>query len=80
MIRQIRIGRINPCAAAVMAEIGIDLTGHQSKRFGNLANEPFDLVVSSAPERSRFLVWSRFRTENRVHPSLRRDMLFLKTL
>jgi len=50
MIRQIRIGRINPCAAAVMAEIGIDLTGHQSKRFGNLANEPFDLVVSSAPE------------------------------
>lgn len=50
MICQIRIGRINSCAAAVRTEIGIDLTGHQPKRFDNLANEPFDWVVSLTPE------------------------------
>ena len=46
----IRIGHINAFAIAVMDEIGIDLTDHQSKQFDDLADAQFDLVVSLTPE------------------------------
>jgi arsenate reductase len=38
--------RVNPRAARVMAEIGIDLSGHRSKILGEFAGEPFDYVIT----------------------------------
>ena len=38
--------RVNPLAARVMAEIGIDLSGHRSKTLDEFAGEPFDYVIT----------------------------------
>ena len=37
---------VRPEAAAVMAEIGIDLSEHQSKTLDRYLHEPFDLVIT----------------------------------
>jgi arsenate reductase len=37
---------INPRAAKVMAEAGVDLTGHRSKHVNELSAVPFDYVVT----------------------------------
>jgi len=37
---------VRPEAAAVMAEIGIDLSEHQSKPLDRYLHEPFDLVIT----------------------------------
>jgi protein-tyrosine-phosphatase len=41
---------VDPFAAAVMAEMGCDLTGHRAKTFEDLEDESFDLVISLTPE------------------------------
>ena len=41
---------IDPFAVAVMEEIGIDISGHKPKSFGELEDTLFDLVVSLTPE------------------------------
>ena len=41
---------VDPLAAAVMAELGCDLTGHQAKTFDDLQDSSFDLVISFTPE------------------------------
>lgn len=46
----VRSAPIDPFAVAVMAEIGIDLAGHQSKSFDELEDTSFDLVVSLSPD------------------------------
>lgn len=46
----VRSAPIDPFAIAVMAEIGIDLAGHQSKSFEELEDTSFDLVVSLSPD------------------------------
>ena len=38
--------RVNPRAARVMAEIGIDLSGHRSKTLDEFTGEPFDYVIT----------------------------------
>lgn len=38
--------RVNPLAAKVMAEIGIDLTGHRSKILDEFDGEDFDYVIT----------------------------------
>jgi arsenate reductase len=38
--------RINPLAARVMAEIGIDLAKHRSKTMDEFVNETFDYVIT----------------------------------
>ena len=38
--------RVNPLAAKVMAEIGIDLSGHRSKILDEFAGQPFDYVIT----------------------------------
>lgn len=43
-------GDPDPFAAAVMEEIGVDLSGHQPQTFEELADSSFDLVISLAPE------------------------------
>jgi arsenate reductase len=37
---------LNPRAVAVMAEAGVNISGHRSKRVEELADEPFDLVIT----------------------------------
>lgn len=38
--------RVNPLASKVMAEIGIDLSGHRSKTMDEFAGERFDYVIT----------------------------------
>lgn len=38
--------RVNPLAAKVMAEIGIDLSGHSSKTLDGFAADSFDYVIT----------------------------------
>jgi len=46
----VREGELDPFALAVMAEMGIDLSGHRAKTFDQLEDTSFDLVVSLSPE------------------------------
>jgi protein-tyrosine-phosphatase len=46
----VRAGSVDPFAVAVMAEIGIDIAGHQSKSFDELDDTSFDLVISLSPD------------------------------
>lgn len=41
---------IDPFAAAVMDEIGIDISQHEPKGFDDLQDTTFDLVITLAPE------------------------------
>lgn len=43
-------GHADPFAAAVMDELGLDLSGHRPKTFDELEDTSFDLVVSLTPE------------------------------
>jgi arsenate reductase (thioredoxin) len=38
--------RVNPLAVRVLAEIGIDITGHRSKVMDEFAGESFDYVIT----------------------------------
>ena len=46
----VRAGEIDPFVVEVMAEIGHDLSHHQSKTFQTLDDTSFDLVISLSPE------------------------------
>lgn len=37
---------LNPCAVKVMAEAGVDISGHRSKHLDELRNIPFDYIVT----------------------------------
>jgi len=41
---------VDPFAAAVMDELGIDISGHAAKSFDDLEEDNFDLVISLTPE------------------------------
>ncbi len=41
---------VDPLAAAVMGELGVDLTRHRCKVFDDLEDDSFDLVISLTPE------------------------------
>ncbi len=41
---------VDPFAAVVMAEVGLDLSGHRPKGFHELEDDSFDLVISLTPE------------------------------
>ena len=41
---------VDPLAAEVMKELGVDLTRHRCKTFGDLEDDSFDLVISLTPE------------------------------
>ena len=41
---------VDPFAAAVMAEVGIDLSAHRPKGFEELEDDSFDVVISLTPE------------------------------
>jgi len=42
----VRPSRVNARAVQVMAELGIDISGHRSKSVDDLAGEAFDLVIT----------------------------------
>jgi protein-tyrosine-phosphatase len=42
--------RADPFVEAVMAELGLDLSSHRTKTFGELDDHSFDLVISLTPE------------------------------
>ena len=46
----VREGELDTMAVAVMAEIDIDISGHQAKRLGDLMDTSFDVIVSLSPE------------------------------
>jgi len=46
----VRVGEPNGFAVAAMAEIGIDISNHQSKTFDDLQDTTFDIVISLSPE------------------------------
>ena len=41
---------VDPFAAVVMAEVGIDLSAHRPKGFKELEDDSFDVVISLTPE------------------------------
>ena len=46
----VRKGGADAFAAAVMQEIGVDMSAHRPKTFDELSDEAFDLVISLSPE------------------------------
>ncbi|MEZ5667905.1 MAG: arsenate reductase ArsC [Alphaproteobacteria bacterium] len=46
----VREGEVDGFAIAVMAEIGIDISGHRAKTFEQLQDTYFDLIVTLSPE------------------------------
>lgn len=46
----VHIAEIDQFAIEVMAEIGIDMSGHRPKSFDDLEDLSFDLVISLSPE------------------------------
>ncbi len=64
----IRPSSVNPIAIKVIAEIGIDISGHRSKSVEEFQGEHFDLVITTCdaaretcpvfPGKARHLHWS----------------------
>ena len=46
----VREGEPDPFAQAVMAEVGLDITGHRPHTFEDLEDSSFDLIVTLSPE------------------------------
>ena len=46
----LRLGRANVLTAAVLAELGIDLSRHRPRTFEDLDDTSFDLIVTLSPE------------------------------
>lgn len=46
----VRDGEVDGFAVAVMEELGIDISRHQSKTFDDLEDTSYDLIVSLSPE------------------------------
>ncbi len=46
----VRKGEVNEFAIAAMDEIGIDISDHVPKTFGELEDTSFDLIISLTPE------------------------------
>lgn len=44
------VSDIDPLAAEVMGELGLDLMRHRSKTFGDLEDDSFDLIITLTPE------------------------------
>lgn len=46
----VRTGELDPLAAEVMGEIGLDLRRHHGKSFEELSDLSYDLVITLSPE------------------------------
>lgn len=65
-------GEVDPFTAAIMDELGVDLTHHHARTFEDLEDSSFDLVISLTPEaHHRAVELSRGRaTELEYWPTL----------
>lgn len=45
-----RVGELDPLAVEVMEEIGIEISAHKPRRFEDLEDSAFDLVITLSPE------------------------------
>ncbi len=45
----VRAGELDPFAVSVMGEIGLDIAGHEPKRFDELLDSSFDVIISLSP-------------------------------
>ena len=45
-----KAGELDPLAIEVMEEIGIEISGHKPRRFEDLEDSSFDLVITLSPE------------------------------
>lgn len=46
----VRAGKLDPFGIEVMAEMGVDISGHRAKSFDDLEGTAFDLIISLTPE------------------------------
>lgn len=46
----VRDGELDPMTIAVMDEIGVDMSGHKSKRLDDLMDTSFEVIVTLSPE------------------------------
>jgi protein-tyrosine-phosphatase len=46
----VRAGTLDPLAVEIMEEIGIEIAGHRPRRFEDLEDSSFDLVITLSPE------------------------------
>ena len=46
----VRQGALDPLMVVVMSEIGVDMSRHKPKVFGNLAADSFDVAIALSPE------------------------------
>jgi protein-tyrosine-phosphatase len=46
----VRVGALDPLAVDVMEEIGLEIAGHKPRRFEDLEDSSFDLVITLSPE------------------------------
>ncbi|HVV27806.1 MAG TPA: arsenate reductase ArsC [Rhizomicrobium sp.] len=46
----VRAGDLDPLAVEVMEEIGLAIAGHKPRRFEDLEDDSFDLVITLSPE------------------------------
>ena len=52
----VRAGGVDSFAVEVLDEIGIDLSRHRSKRFDDLEDEFYDLIITLSPEAQHWAV------------------------
>ena len=52
----VRAGGVDSFAVEVLVEIGIDLSRHRSKRFDDLEDEFYDLIITLSPEAQHWAV------------------------
>jgi len=46
----VRVGDLDPMAVEAMEEIGLEIAGHKPRRFEDLEDGSFDLVITLSPE------------------------------
>jgi len=63
----VREGALDEMSVAVLAEIGIDLAGHEPKRLADLMDTSFDVVVTLSPEAHHVVLDMTRADAARVH-------------
>ena len=63
----VRAGALDPLAVEVMEEIGIEIAAHKPRRFEDLEDSSFDLVITLSPEaQHKAMELTRTRPPSRI--------------
>jgi len=71
-------GKVNPDAVKVMAEVGIDIAGNQSKGFAELPVKQFDWVVTMGCGDACPLIPAEHRLDWKIDDPKGRDLEFFR--